>query len=54
LEPGRFHALIHQEQASALAGREVSGRFALRAGHVFSAARLNQESEAESGSALRP
>jgi hypothetical protein len=54
LEEGRFHAVIHQERASALAGPEISGRFALRAGHVFSAARLNQEPEGEPRSALRP
>jgi 4'-phosphopantetheinyl transferase EntD len=54
LEEGRFQAIIHQEEASVLAGREVSGHFILRAGHVFSAARLNQASTDQSGSALRP
>ena len=45
LEEDHFCAVILEEKAAALAAREISGRFALSAGHVFSAARLDQESE---------
>jgi 4'-phosphopantetheinyl transferase EntD len=54
LQEGLFHAVIHEQQAALMVGREISGRFALRGGHVLSAARLDQESESQSGSTLRP
>ena len=54
LEEGLFRAVIHENQASLSAGREVSGRYARRAGHVFSAARLDHISGSQSGSVLRP
>jgi 4'-phosphopantetheinyl transferase EntD len=41
LEGDRFVASIRDEKAAGLAARHVRGRFAVRAGHVFSAARLD-------------
>lgn len=41
LQGDRFVAVIEEEKAAQLAAREIRGGFSLRAGHVFSAARLD-------------